>query len=91
MIIKVQIPEQQDLDILCRGSDQIIEIKQKIFESRGFAIGFYRLYYNGQELFDVHRIMDYGITDGSTIELTHWNAIEAPPVQSFLTDLISDK
>ena len=91
MIIKVQIPDQQDLDILCRGSDQIIDIKEKIFESRGFSIGFYKLYYNDQELFDTTRIMDYGITDGSTIELTHWNAIEAPPDQPFLIDFMSDK
>ena len=79
MIIKIQIPNQHDLDILCLGSDQIIDIKEKIFQSRGFFIRFYKLHYRGQELFDVHRVMDYGIKDGSIIQLTFWNAIEAPP------------
>ena len=85
MIIKIEIPEQQVLDLLCHSSDQIQVIKEKIFQSRGFFIGFYKLHYKGQELFDIHRIMDYGITDGSTIQLTHWNAIEAPPDRQFLT------
>ena len=79
MIIKVQIPEQRDLDILCRSSDPIQYIKEKIFESRGFFHGFYKLHYNGQELSDVSRIVDYGIKDGSTIKLTHWNANEFSP------------
>lgn len=83
MIIKIQIPNQQDLDILCRGADQIIDIKEKIHQSRGYINGFYKLYYDGQELYDIERIMDCGITDGSTIQLTHWNAIGAPPDRRF--------
>lgn len=85
MRVTIEIPEQQDLKIICRGSDSILQIKEKIFQLRGFFIGFYKLLYKGQELADIHRILDYGIEDGSIIQLIHWNTTAFSPDRQFFS------
>lgn len=73
MRLTIKIPSQPDLKVLCRPSDPVGYLKELIFQSRGFFGNFFKLYYNDEELCDVHRVQDYGIIDGSIIEMIHWN------------------
>lgn len=70
----ILIPKEQKLEIECRPADQVLAIKNQIFQSRGFFTNFISLSFNNQKLDnDLATLQSYGITNGSIIKLTHWN------------------
>jgi hypothetical protein len=78
MRVTIEIPSQPDLAVICRPSDPILVLQEKIFSSRGLIGGLYKLFFNDEELFPVQRLQDCGIEDGSVIQLTHWNQFVEP-------------
>jgi hypothetical protein len=73
--VTVEIPNQPDLEVLCRQSDPIQLLQEKIFYSRGLIANFYKLHFNDEELFSMQRVQDYAIHDGNVIKLSHWNEL----------------
>lgn len=74
MKIIISIPKEENLEITCRQTDPVIQLKTQIFESRGLFSNFYRLSFNGHNLDDNFAMLQsYGIKNGSVIVLTHWN------------------
>lgn len=83
MRLTIKIPSQSDLEVVCRPSDPVAYLKEKIFQSRGFFSGFYKLFFNDQELCDFQRVQDFGIMDGSVIEMIHWNQVPFSTEEKF--------
>jgi Ubiquitin family len=74
MKIIVAIPKKPKLEVLCRPTDPISVVKDKIFSAYGLFANFYRLYFDGLELDDNMKMLkDYGIEEESFISLLYWN------------------
>lgn len=75
MRITIQIPQKPDLKVFCRPADPVLFLHEMIFQECGLFAGLYKLHFDDEELFGVHRLQDYGLKDGSVITLTHWNQV----------------
>lgn len=74
MIIIVEIPNEPKLEVQCRPTDTLLAIKDRIFTAYGLFANFYKLYFEGSILDNnVKMLKEYGIVQGSVIELVPWN------------------
>ena len=74
MIIIVKIPDEPKLEVQCRPTDTLLAIKDKIFTAFGLFANFYKLYFEGSVLDNnVKMLQEYGIVQGSVIELVRWS------------------
>ncbi len=69
MLIFVKKEDGKTLTLEAEGSDAIQQLKQKIQDKSGIAVNMQRLFFNDVELQDGRTLADYGIGNGSTIEL----------------------
>lgn len=80
MKVIVVVPKHQNLEVKCREHDTLPYIKTRIFNAYGLFANFYKLYLKGSELDDDYApLRDLGITDGSFINLIHWNELPGTP------------
>jgi hypothetical protein len=69
-------PDFYTLEVMCEPGDLVGYLKHKLYTTFGFNISYYKLFFNGVEIVDYLRLRDYGIMEGSRLDLIPWDVLQ---------------